>query len=238
MRIEPLADGVTLYLGDSREIVPTLPRPASIVTDPPYGMAFRSNYRAVRHAPIQNDDDAVLLRWACNLESHHSRYVFCRWDNLQDVPRPRSFVTWIKNNWSMGDLDHEHARQTEGICFWPGPAHAWGGAKRPTDVVFAPRTNNEHHPTEKPVQLLLRVLEWTMGHVLDPFMGSGTTGVAAVRMGRPFTGIEIEPRYFAVACRRIEAELRQPRLDLSAPRPAAPVSADLWDVPQMQGAAE
>ena len=198
----------TLYLGDCREIAPTLERPAAVISDPPFGMAFQSNYRAEQYAPIANDKDDALLQWACELPASHSRYVFCRWDNLWRLPKPRSLVTWVKNNWSMGDLEHEHARQTEVICFWPGPDHSWPSG-RPQDVIHAPRTGNAHHPTEKPVQLMMAVCGWTSGAVLDPFMGSGTTGVAAVRLGRPFVGIEIEPRYFDTACRRIEEAQRQ-----------------------------
>ncbi len=77
------------------------------------------------------------------------------------------------------------------------------------------------HPTQKPVA----VIEWVLGFVkattiLDPFMGSGTTGVACARLGRRFIGVEIEPRYFDIACRRIEAECRQPRL-FTEPTPRA-----------------
>ena len=198
----------TLYLGDCRDILPTLPKVDAVITDPPYGMAFQSNHRKIPHAEIVNDHDGELLRFACTIPAEIARYVFCRWDNLGEVPRPRSVVTWIKNNWSMGDLEHEHARQTEIVLFWPGPQHRWSGG-RPNDVVKAPRTNNENHPTEKPVGLMRRLIEWTSGVVLDPFMGSGTTGVAAVQMGRRFIGIEIEPKYFDIACRRIEDAQRQ-----------------------------
>ena len=201
----------TLYHGDCREILPSLPKVDAVVTDPPYGMGFQSNYREVAHAPIAGDGDADLFRWACGLPVAHSRYVFCRWDGLRVAPMPKSCVTWVKNNWSMGDLDHEHARQTEIALFWPGPAHSWPDA-RPTDVINAARTSNEYHPTEKPVALMERFVRWTRGVVLDPFMGSGTTGVACAQLGRKFIGIEIERKYFEVACQRIEDAYRQERL--------------------------
>lgn len=209
-RIEHIGDA-TLYLGDAMEILPTLGRAGAIVTDPPYGMEFRSNYRSVRHDDIANDATPDCLIWACRLSPSHSTYCFSRWDNVSDVPPPKSIITWVKNNWSMGDLDHEHARQTEIILFYPGPEHTWPNG-RPTDVVRAVRTGNNDHPTEKPVDLMERIIYWTRGSVVDPFMGSGTTGVACMKLGRTFTGIELHEPYFDVACRRISEAYRQPRL--------------------------
>ena len=210
-RIEHLSDTVTLYLGDCREVFASLPPVDSVVSDPPYGMDFQSNHRGEKHDAIDGDSDPELLAWTCNLPASHSRYVFCRWDNLRDAPPPKSCITWVKNNWSMGDLKHEHGRQTEVALFYPGPLHRWPKG-RPNDVIIAPRTGNEHHPTEKPVQLMMAVVEWTSGLVFDPFMGSGTTGVACARLGRRFIGIELKPKYFEIACRRISAELQQSRL--------------------------
>ena len=199
----------TLYLGDAREIVGTLGGGyATVVSDPPYGMAFQSNHRTEQHRAIANDQDETLLKWACELRPAHSSYLFCRWDNLPTVPKPKSCITWVKNNWSMGDLEHEHARQTEIALFYPGPEHDFPKG-RPSDMIKAPRTGNDHHPTEKPVQLMMAMIEWTRGTVLDPFMGSGSTGVAAARLGRPFIGVEIDPEYFEIACRRIEDANRQ-----------------------------
>lgn len=219
MKRVDLAEGVTLYCGDCRDIVPVLGQLDAVVTDPPYGMAFQSNYRTTQHEKIANDADDLLLKWACELEASHSKYIFCRWDNIWRVPSPRSLVTWVKNNWSMGDLEHEHARQTEVCLFYPGERHFFP-AGRPNDVIKAPRTSNEHHPTEKPVQLMRAVLRWTDGLVCDPFMGSGTTGVAAAKMGRPFVGIELDEGYFDIACRRIQAALDAPDMFVERPAPA------------------
>ena len=218
-RVDLLDGRVTLYRGDCREILPTLGKVGTLVTDPPYGMEFRSNHRTVKHDAIANDGEEWPMQLAVTLPVEHSRYVFCRWDNLQAVPKPKSMVTWVKNNWSMGDLEHEHARQTEVALFYPGPGHFFPTG-RPTDVISAPRTGNEHHPTEKPVQLMRAVLRWTAGTVCDPFMGSGTTGVAAVKLGRKFIGIEIDERYFEIACKRIEAAANQHDLFIEpAPKP-------------------
>jgi len=199
----------TLYLGDSREIVPTLGPIAVVMSDPPFGMAFKSNFRIESHKAIAGDGEDDLLKWACGLEASHSKYVFCRWDNIYSIPKPKSLVTWVKNNWSMGDLEHEHARQTEVAAFYPGPEHFFANG-RPTDVIEAPRTGNGFHPTEKPVQLMWAMLRWTSGLILDPFMGSGTTGVAAARLSRPFIGIEIDEGYFDIACKRIREAADQP----------------------------
>lgn len=201
-----------LWLGDCREVVTNCSAWESVVCDPPYGMEFRSNHRVVRHEVISNDGSDELLDWACRLPARHASYVFCRWDNLMaSLPRPKSCITWVKNNWSMGDLDHEHGRQTEIALFYPGAEHQWP-EKRPTDIVHAQRTANEFHPTEKPVYLMEQVVKWTRGVVLDPFMGSGTTGVACMNLLRQFIGIESEPKYFDIACRRIEDAQRQSRM--------------------------
>jgi site-specific DNA-methyltransferase (adenine-specific) len=215
-RKEVLSDTVTLFLGDCRDVLPMIGRVGSVITDPPYGMSFRSNYRIVKHDSIANDADLECLNFAIGIEASHSRYVFCRWDNIRDVPKPKSCITWVKNNWSMGDLDHEHARQTEVALFYPGPLHYFPKG-RPQDVVHAPRTGNDNHPSEKPVQLMRVIVEWTDGVVLDPFMGSGSTGCAAVDVGRSFIGIEIDSRHFDTARRRISAALASPRLPFEEP---------------------
>ncbi len=202
---------VQLYLGDCLEVLPTL-APGSVdcvVTDPPYGMSYVSGWRSVSHSMLANDDSAGILTWACDwarTNATHSAYLFCRWDNLQDITKPDSFITWIKNNHGSGDLHHEHGRKTEGIAFYGGKNHFFPSG-RPADVVFADRVSTDRHPTEKPVELMEQVIEWTDGAIVEPFLGSGTTGVAAVRLGRRFIGVEIDPDYFEIAKRRIQDEL-------------------------------
>lgn len=175
----------------------------AVVTDPPYGMAFRSNYRNEKHQAISGDDDQSLLIHATKIQAQHSKYIWCRWDNVAIMQKPRSLITWVKNNWSMGDLDHEHARQTEVCLFYPGPSHHWPG-DRPKDVVMHARTGNELHPTQKPVSLLVEVIQWTVGIVYDPFLGSGTTLIAAEQLGRKCYGMEISPAYCDVIIKRWE----------------------------------
>jgi DNA modification methylase len=209
-----------LFLADAAEVVCLVGQVDSVVTDPPYGMGFQSNYykgkhgrpNASGHSKIKGDLDASMLNLAVEIDAKHSRYIFCRWDNLKDFKaQPRSFIAWVKNNWSMGDLAHEHGRQYETIAFFPGENHKWPG-KRPSDVVRHARTGNSMHPTEKPESLMREVISWTDGTVFDPFMGSGTTGVACANMGRRFIGVEIEEKYFQIACERIEFAYSQGRL--------------------------
>ena len=126
----------------------------------------------------------------------------------------------------MGDLKHEHARQTEVAAFYNGPLHFFPNG-RPTDVVTAPRTGNENHPTEKPVSLMSKVIGWTSGVVVDPFMGSGTTGVACVKMGRKFIGIEKDEAYFEIACKRIQDTYNQPDIFLEQPKQKTPENIQL-----------
>lgn len=207
-----------LIQGDCLEVMPGLGPVDAVVTDPPYGMAFHSNHRRHRHAKIANDLGIEHLLWACELEAAHSKYIWMRWDNLRQVPPPRSLVTWVKNNHSMGDLSGEHGRKTEVCAFYRGPEHYFPGL-RPVDVLEAPRTRNAHHPTEKPVSLMREVLKWTVGTILDPFMGSGTTLVACAKMGRAGIGIELDPDYFDIACKRVEDAYRQPDMFVAPPAP-------------------
>lgn len=215
-----------LILGSSVDVIGGLEYD-SIASDPPFGMDFQSNHRKVKHAKIAADDTEELLVWACNLPARHSKYIFCRWDNLASIPKPKSLVTWVKNNWSMGDLEHEHGRQTEVCAFYPGPDHFFPSG-RPSDVIQAPRTGNEHHPTEKPVSLMRAVIGWTTGVVIDPFMGSGTTLVAAAKTGRTAIGIEKDPLHFETACRRVEDAYRQADLFVAKPAPTVPKQEDLF----------
>lgn len=209
--------GQRLILGDSFDVLSELQPIESLVTDAPYGMDFQSNHRGRKWGFIANDKDGFAMQWAASLGVIHSKYLWMRWDNLAFIPRPKSLITWVKDNHSMGDLEHEHGRQTEVCAFYNGPHHFWPGP-RPTDVIRCPRTGNSNHPTEKPVALMEAVVAWTDGVVFDPFMGSGTTLVACERMGRSGVGVEIDPTHFETACRRVEHAVRRPGLFI-APTP-------------------
>jgi len=201
-------DGITIYHGAWQE-VPNVDFLGFdlLVTDPPYGMEFRSNYRIIRHDSIVGDslfpDVQLLIEWA-----RRASYIFCRWDNISrhDIPIPRSLIAWVKNNWSMGDLQHEHGRQWEAIGFFPGEAHEF--ITRIPDVIHADRTGNEMHPTEKPVALIKTIIAANVGEIVfDPYMGSGTTLRAAKDLGRKAIGIEICEKYCEIAAKRLGQEV-------------------------------
>jgi len=174
-----------------------------VLTDPPYGINFRSNYRKQKHDKIIGDNSFPLWIFdEFNRIAKRAVYVFCRWDNLSELPKPKSVLAWVKNNWSMGDLEHEHGRQWEAICFYPQKEHKF--IKRIPDVIRANRTGNNLHPTEKPVNLMAKIIQANVGDiVLDPFLGSGTTAVACKELGRNYIGIEISPEYCKIAERRL-----------------------------------
>ena len=192
-----------VYCADCREVLPTLDNADLMITDPPYGMAFQSNYRKVKHDKIAGDEclPAAMIELAIG-KADRAAYVFCRWNNLADMPTPKSVLAWVKNNWSMGDLKHEHGRQWEAICFYAMDGHEF--TKRIPDVIPDDRTGNNLRPTEKPVLLLAKLIACNVGKTIyDPFLGSGTTMVAAHQLDRVCYGMEIEPKYVAVILERM-----------------------------------
>lgn len=200
-------DGITIYHGDCREILPELPKVDLVLTDPPYGMEYHSNYYRFKnpHTPIVGDDaypiDVINI---CQAKANMALFTFTRWDKLHLLPLPKSFIVWIKNNWSAGDLSHEYGRMWEGIAFYPKEGHKF--KCRPPDVIHANRLPHEQltHPTQKPIRLITTILEQNYGDtILDPFMGSGTTLVAALQLGRKAIGIEIEEKYCEIAVKRL-----------------------------------
>lgn len=207
-------DCCSIVQGDCLELMKALPDGCvdAVITDPPYGMNFRSNHRIERHGKIFGDDYLPLenIR-AAILKARRFSYVFCRWDNLKEMPRPRSVLAWVKNNWSMGDLRHEHGRQWEAICFYPDIFHEF--IKRIPDVLYADRTGNELHPTQKPEWLIEQLIaDNVCESILDPFAGSGTMQVAAKKLGRHFLGFEISAEYCQIARDRIARIEAQPIL--------------------------
>lgn len=188
-----------------------LPQGWAIVTDPPYGIGF-----GAKHTKWSANRDVVLGEW--DKEAPDVGFLL---DLTSDViiwggerfalPIRRRWLTWVKPDAAPSFASTEYAWTSR-----DAPARHF------TYAVGAVNQERVGHPTQKPLALM----EWCLGFVpsahtiLDPFMGSGTTGVACARLGRRFIGCEIEPRYFDIACRRIEEAYRQPRL-FAEPTPKA-----------------
>lgn len=199
--------GITIYHGDCREILPQLPKVDLVLTDPPYGMNYKSNHRRVSYDNIYGDDQLPVEAIHLSIDkAFRAAYIFCRWDNLRQIKHPKSVLVCVKNNWSMGDLKHEHGRQWEAICFYPKEGHEF--TKRIPDVLYADKTGNDLHPAEKPTDIISQLIQCNVGEtILDPFMGSGTTLRAAKDLGRKAIGIEIEEKYCEIAAKRLSQEV-------------------------------
>ncbi len=200
-----------IYHGDSKALMKSWPSKSVdlIITDPPYGMEYHSGrYSSAGgnpHSKIQGDDkfpvDALeeMFRLA-----RGGVFAFCRWDNLKELPPPKSFLVWVKNNWSAGDLEHAYGRQWEGCAFWPMEEHKF--LNRPADVIDCRRVPPTQllHPTQKPLELIEAIIRDNAGQIiLDPFAGSCTTAVAAARLGRSYVAIELEEKYVRIGEQRI-----------------------------------
>lgn len=197
-------DGITIYHADCRDILPYLPNVDLVLTDPPYGMGYKSNWSAVWRQKKAIANDSQFPLWVFEIEPSIAMFVWCRWDNLYELPKPKSFIAWDKGAHSMGDLKHEFGRRWEGCAFYPGPNHAF--SKRPADLIICPRVPAEsmRHPTEKPVGAITPLIACHNAKtILDPFMGSGTTLVAAKQLGKRAIGIEIDEEYCKIAVERL-----------------------------------
>lgn len=205
MRVEQIGD-CTLYLGDCMEIMPTLGKVDAVVTDPPYGIgAAKGAHSNLKMADMDWDSSAPDISWI--IEMGVPAIVWG--GNYFPMPPTRCFLIWDKHPMPPSYAFGEYA--------WTSldkNAAAWRGK-----VGNETPVKDRSHPTQKPVGLM----SWCLSHIptseiiLDPFMGSGTTGVACVKAGRTFVGIEREPTYFDIACRRIEEAYKQPDMFVAGP---------------------
>lgn len=203
MRVETIGDA-TLYLGDCFEILPTLGKVDAVVTDPPYGIGFAAQptkwqRRAGREAEVWDDLPVERLPELLSLGD-----IQVVWGgNYYRLPPSRGWLSWYKPDAppSMASIELAWTNQDR-------------NSRQISQSISATNAERVGHPTQKPIAVML----WTLAQfpdaktILDPFMGSGTTGVACANLGRKFIGIEIEPKYFDIACRRIELAYQQPRL--------------------------
>jgi site-specific DNA-methyltransferase (adenine-specific) len=200
----------TLYRGDCREILPTLGPVDAVVTDPPYGARYKSGPNS------RSSISTTGKRFSCTIIGDEKpfdptplfgfgRVIMTGAQYFYDrLPAGGSLHVWDKRG------EYKRLDQSDADIIWDSQKGAsrtfhcvWRGICRHTE-------NNRpiEHPTQKPIVLMrwcIERLAESVQIVLDPFMGSGTTGVACAQLGRRFIGIEIEPRYFDIACRRIEA---------------------------------
>jgi DNA modification methylase len=256
MRREILADGVDLYLGDCREILPTLGDQSvdMIWTDPPYGHsnhdgdfnARLNEHRGIESKPIAFDDadgmrnvvDAMLKEAARVLRADCCCCCCC----CCGGGGPRPTFAWVADRMDRDGLSFFHSviwdkvnpglgwryrRQHEMVMVShrQGGKLLWNDTRKAVSNIYSlmpPR--DRQHPNEKPLEMVRHFIEnhSSPGHtVLDPFMGGGTTGAAAVACGRNFIGIELDPEHFETALRRISDALARPDLFIPSPAPKA-----------------
>ena len=206
----------TLYLGDCLEVMPALGKVDAVVTDPPYGIGagtgigkvtkqgadFRGKKQWDSEPPNFewfNPKETLAIIWGGNYFPLPPSGGFLIWDKVQ----PEKFSL------AMCEMAWTNVKTPAKIWRWKSMSINDGQAKL--------------HPTQKPLQLM----RWCLGFlpaaqtILDPFMGSGTTGVACVQLDRKFIGIELDPDYFEIACKRIEEAYKQPKLfPVEKPKPA------------------
>ncbi|KKL28971.1 hypothetical protein LCGC14_2369820 [marine sediment metagenome] len=231
-RIEHIGDA-TLYLGDCLEILPTLGKVDAVVTDPPYGIGFKWTGAARggrgpglkwkgpphNHQPAWSDIVGDDLTFDPSLWLSFPQVILWGGNNYAGMPAARGWLVWDKRR----DTTPDHHGDAE--LAWTNidsviriHRQLWRGIVREGAENVA--NGGKHHPTQKPEALMRWCVEMTSGAVIDPFMGSGTTGVACAKLGRKFIGIEIEERYFNIACKRIEEAYRQGDLFVEPPKKA------------------
>lgn len=226
IREEHLSDSVRLICGDCREVLPTLGKVDAVVTDPPYGLGDKWRGGTVKW-PLADNGRGTLWDSECfhglpgiiALAEHSIIWG----GNYYSLPPRRGWLIWDKivRAFSSGHVEM-----------------AWTTIDQPTRAFNYAHgelaSEGKLHPTQKPLPLMKWCLEQIPDArtILDPFMGSGTTGVAAVKIGRAFIGIEIEPKYFDIACRRVSEALKQPDMFIEKPKPAKQEDwHDMWAKP-------
>lgn len=212
----------TLYLGDCMDIVPTLGKVDAVITDPPYGLGertgtmsskrqFKNDYQGFEDTPeyveavVIPSIRAALSKSACGIITPGGK---CLW-----LYPPATQIGMIYQPAAVGM--NTWGRSTCQPLLFYGRDPFVGLTIQPIHYQLTESPEINGHPCPKPIGLM----KWLVGRaskdmqmILDPFMGSGTTGVAAIQLGRKFIGIEREPKYFDIACKRIEQAYKQGKL--------------------------
>lgn len=228
-RVEQLAEGVSLYLGDCREVLPTLGRFDAVVTDPPYGInGYRGTINKERGKGNYTDafEDtpdyirSVVVPVVTMLIEQCGCVVLTPGNrNLSAYPQPDSFGAFYQPA-SVGMQGFGNADAQP--IFYYGKNAAKKNLGVPCSYQLTESPGETGHPCAKPLNAWTKLVGNVTAvgqHILDPFMGSGTTGISAARLGRRFTGVELEPRYFDIACRRVSDALKQPDFFIEKPKP-------------------
>ena len=223
----------TLYCGDCLEILPTLGKVDAVVTDPPYFTPATHYQSRVKHARVWGDM-SILETWWSDVSTQLARvcplghvFVFCNGDSYPAFYKAM-FPHWGKLKAMVWDKGHVGLgrifRNQHELIIWARSEghHVPDDGELRADVIKASATPSAArlHPVEKPPVLLEQLVGVSAGDCLDPFMGSGTTGVACANLGRKFIGIEIEPKYFDIACKRIEDAYAQGDMFIEPPKKA------------------
>ena len=217
--VEPVIIGnAELWLGDCREILPTLGKVDAVVTDIPYEISQKTN--GIRDLDFGDWDwegsSDLAMGVLKSLEKTPTILAWCAWQQLNTISemfpnRAKRPLCWHKTVCSPMNGQHMFLNSFETAYYGKLPGAFFGGHCVPSVWKGSPPQDRDH-PTQKPIALMNWCIANTTAQnhtILDPFMGSGTTGVAAVQMGRKFIGIEREEKYFQIARRRIEDAQRQ-----------------------------
>ncbi|TPM55327.1 site-specific DNA-methyltransferase [Mesorhizobium sp. B2-2-4] len=222
IRREEIIGDCRLILGDCLQVLPLLAGGMAVVSDPPYGMSFNTDSRRYtggkrkigrgegrNDRQIVNDDRPFdpapwlnakeTILWGAN---HYA----------SRLPVGQTLI-WLKKH-----PEHYGSFLSDAEIGWQSGGHGVfaihapdSNGRRRSELTGSPFGTETGHPTQKPIALMVWCVERTKsGTVLDPYMGSGTTGVACVKLGRKFIGIEIDETYFDIACERIRKAYAQP----------------------------
>ena len=233
---DPIIIGdATLYLGDCRDILPTLTSIDAVVTDPPYGVEYEgghfhsSNVNIVHKRERLKSDDEDVFSWLMPMILNATNgpcYSFYAMERGYWIHKAlheygaeiHSVLLWHKTNAKYPAMHAQYKRRHEAILYFKrhGGNLEWCGISTESTLLEFPREpENKYHPTQKPTGLIQHLIgNHTSNLICDPMMGSGTTGIAALRLGRKFAGIEIETKYFDIACERIGREHDQLKMFL------------------------